>query len=252
MGLPEKRRRRREPGPSQRPPPHAGRPEHVPARAGVHAGTRHRLLRAVPDLLPPQVRRRRAPVAGQGARPAPDVAHGVRGCAAAGRSEEDPSPGSRHRAVPGVQRLRHAGVHAQPRRQCPVPQRRRHYTAIPEGHLLPATTWRRRRRLLLLPHATVGVRLDGGRLHPGVLPRGVGVQAVPVAPPQGRPPQVLGVHPGRRREAAQREHRGRAPGDPSGHGGTNARGGDQAHPDFVVRRPQVQAGDTQGRGRRRH
>jgi len=72
-----------------------------------------------------------------------------------------------------------------------------------------------------------------------------------VASPQGRPPQVLGVHPGRRREAAQREHRGRAPGDPSGHGGADAGGGDQAHPVFVVRRPQVEAGDDQGRGGRR-
>jgi hypothetical protein len=99
-------------------------------------------------------------------------------------------------------------------------------------------------------HAAVGVRLHGGRLHPGVLPHGVGVQAVPVAPPQG-PPQLLGVHPGRRRPAAQREDRGRAPVDPSGHGGADAGGGDQVHPEGSVRRPQVEVGAYQGHGRRR-
>ena len=225
VGLPEDQQPRR--GLGQRPPRHSGSPEHVRPRAGVHAETRHRLLRAVPDLLPPQVGRRRAPVAGPGAPPAPDVAHGVRGRAAAGRSDEHPGPGSRHRAVQGVRRLRHAELRAHTQQHA-VPHPRQHHAAVPEGRLLPAAAGR-------LPHATVGVRLDGGRLHSGVLPHGVGVQAVPVASPQGRPPQVLRVHPDRGREAAQREHRGRAPGDPSGHGGADATGGDQAHPEFVVR-----------------
>ena len=53
VGLPEEQQR--EPGLGHRPPRHAGWPEHDRARAGVHAEIHQRLLRAVPDLLPPKV-----------------------------------------------------------------------------------------------------------------------------------------------------------------------------------------------------
>jgi len=48
-----------------------------------------------------------------------------------------------------------------------------------------------------------------------------------------QPPQVPVAHPRHRHAGTQREHLGRALGDPSSHGGADAGAGDHAHPKGV-------------------
>uniref|UniRef100_A0A453E345 Uncharacterized protein n=1 Tax=Aegilops tauschii subsp. strangulata TaxID=200361 RepID=A0A453E345_AEGTS len=206
------------------PPLPGGRQEHDRAcrRVVDRARPRQRRGGALPDLLPPTSRRRRPALAAEDQERRPPVAHVLRGRAAAGRPALHPV--ADHRPVRRLVRVPAAGLRLW--RQ-PVPHPGGHHAAVPELHLLPPAAGG-------LVHAAVGVRRHGRRLRARLLPPGVRVSPVPVAP-AGRSRHVLGVHTGGRRARREREHRGHAEKDTGSGGAEDAGGGHQARAEAGVR-----------------
>ncbi|KAM3346035.1 hypothetical protein ACQJBY_020512 [Aegilops geniculata] len=213
-----------------------GHPQrHVPHHRGQPMA-RQRLRRAVSVALPPVVRRRGHRLAGPRVRDRPPVSLGLRRRG----PRRQPAHGARpdHGAVRQVEPVRAAGragagaLRAGPR-----------HAAAGERRVLRAAA---RRRV----HAQVHLRHHPRRLHPGLLPPRLRLPPVHLAPAEG-PPELLGVHPARRRGRAERQHRGGAEQDTAGEGGADAGAGHPAHPHRAVPAPGGQGRDVQGRVRRR-